>query len=64
MSEIVKTVGEMVEALQKLPPEWRVISLEPPFTGVKIVNQESGSILFAAPPREDYSKIKATRAVA
>jgi hypothetical protein len=46
---VVCTVGELIEALEKFPPEYGVIALEPPFTGVKLVPQASGKILFSAP---------------
>jgi hypothetical protein len=52
---IAKNVGELIDILKSLDPAARVLTIEPPFDGLKIVVQENGSFLFCR-PREPESK--------
>lgn len=45
---IVRTAGELIEALKAFAPACKVISHEPPFTGIQLVEQGNGSILIAS----------------
>jgi Iap family predicted aminopeptidase len=45
---IVRTAGELIEALKAFDPASKLISHEPPFTGVQLVEQGNGSILLAS----------------
>jgi hypothetical protein len=50
MSKIVTTnVGELIAALSKFPDDTRIFTIEPPFTGLAIVPQDDGGILFCRP---------------
>jgi hypothetical protein len=49
---MASTVADLIEELKAFPPEARVISLEPPFTGVRVVDQDNGSLLLCAPERD------------
>lgn len=44
----IKTVAELIECLQKLPPDMPVISTEPSTEGVVVVPQNTGSVLVAS----------------
>ena len=44
---IAKTVSELTALLASLPPDAVVFSVEPPFSGVKLVPQDSGGVLVA-----------------
>jgi hypothetical protein len=46
---IVTTVADLIRELSKLPANTVPISLEPPFTGVKIVQQDNGKVLLSSP---------------
>lgn len=46
---IAKNVGELVAALKKMDQAARVFTIEPPFDGVKLVDQSDGSILICRP---------------
>jgi hypothetical protein len=55
MDEVVcNTVGELIAALSKIPPETIPIGIEPPFDGIKVVPQTNGKVLFGR-PREPES---------
>lgn len=58
MKMVASNVGELIEILKKLDPAARVLTTEPPFDGLKVVNQENGSFLFCR-PREPESKAAA-----
>ena len=52
------TVGQLIEALRKFPPDTVPISPEPLFTGVKLIPQGAtknhpASVLIAAPRRPE-----------
>lgn len=49
---IIRTVGELIKELEKLPSSTIPISLEPPFDGIKLVPQGNGKVLFSSPPCE------------
>lgn len=49
---ICRTAAELIDALKKLPPETGIFTSEPPFTGVMIVPQDDGKMLFARPQPE------------
>lgn len=44
---IAQTVSQLAALLATLPPDAVVIAKEPPFTGVKLVPQDSGKVLVA-----------------
>ena len=46
---IAKNVGELIDILKKLDPTARVLTIDPPFEGLKVVDQENGSFLFCRP---------------
>jgi hypothetical protein len=46
---LVRTVEEMIDALKTFEPSAPVISLLPPFTGVRLIEQSDGKVLFATP---------------
>lgn len=52
---IASNVGELIDILKKLDPSAKVLTTEPPFDGLKVVNQKNGSFLFCR-PREPESK--------
>lgn len=52
---ICRTAAELIEALKKLPPDTGIYTREPPFTGVSVVPQGDGKLLFA-PPRPEPLK--------
>ena len=52
---IAKNVGELIEVLKSLDPSARIFTIDPPFDGLKVVDQENGSFLFCR-PREPESK--------
>ena len=47
----VKTVSELIEALQMLPGDMVPIGMEPPFNGVTIFPQSDGLKVLIAPTR-------------
>jgi len=52
---IARNVGELIDILKKLDPSARVFTINPPFDGLKLVDQENGSFLFCR-PREPESR--------
>ena len=44
-------IGDLITFLKKLDPRAIPVSLEPPFTGVRVVLCTSGTVLFSAPPK-------------
>jgi hypothetical protein len=42
-----KTVADLIEALKAFPPAAPVISYAPPFAGVEVVPQDTGSVLIS-----------------
>ena len=62
MREVVRTVGELREALAKFPDDTVPFSWEhPPFTGVCLVPQNSGKLLIG--PADDHHAIAKDREV-
>ena len=57
---IVSNVGELIEHLKSLKPTARIYTIEPPFDGLKMVEQSDGAILFCR-PREPESKATPVR---
>jgi hypothetical protein len=49
MEVVCNTVGELIEALSKLPPETVPIGIDPPFDGIKLVVQHNGKVLLCRP---------------
>lgn len=52
---IASNVGELIDILKKLDPSARVLTTEPPFDGLRVIDQANGSFLFCR-PREPESK--------
>lgn len=52
---IANNVGELIEALKTLNPTARIYTIDPPFDGLRLVEQGDGAILFCR-PREPESK--------
>lgn len=52
---IANNVGELINALKTLNPEARIYTIDPPFDGLRLVEQSDGAILFCR-PREPQSK--------
>lgn len=53
---VIKTVGELIEVLSRMDPETIPIALEPPFTGVRLVECDGDAdgpakVLISCPPR-------------
>lgn len=55
---IASNVGELIEALKTLNSAARICTIDPPFDGLRLVEQGDGAILFCR-PREPESKAKA-----
>lgn len=49
---IATTVSELVSILQTMSPSARIYTIEPPFDGVKLVEQGDGAILICRPRSE------------
>lgn len=49
---VAETIGNLMALLGMFDPHRTPVTIEPPFTGVRVIPQESGSILIAPPPRE------------
>lgn len=52
---IATNIGELIEILKTMDPKGTVMTIEPPFDGVKVIPQANGSVLFGR-PREPESK--------
>jgi hypothetical protein len=46
---IATNVGELIEALKTLNPTARIYTIDPPFDGLRLVEQGDGAILFCRP---------------
>lgn len=51
---IASNVGELVAHLKTLDQTARVLSIDPPFDGVKLVPQDSGAILICRPRAPEF----------
>ena len=49
MTDTITNVKELINALEMFHPDAKVISREPPFTGIRLVPQMGGNILIATP---------------
>lgn len=58
---IARNVGELIEILKKLDPSARVLSIEPPFDGVKVMNQGGDSFLICRPRGNPTMNMPLTR---
>jgi hypothetical protein len=54
---LASNVGELIEALKNLNPKARIYTIDPPFEGLRLVEQGDGAILICR-PREPESKSK------
>ncbi len=52
---IANNVGELINALKTLNPSARVYTIDPPFDGLRLVEQSDGAILLCR-PRKPKSK--------
>lgn len=57
---VANNVGELIEILKSLDPSARVFTIDPPFDGLKVVDQDNGSFLFCR-PRAPESKSAVSR---
>ena len=57
---IATNVGELIEALKNLDPAARIYTIDPPFDGLRLVEQGDGAILFCR-PKESEAKAERVR---
>ena len=50
---IATNVGELIEVLKTLNPAARIYAIDPPFDGLRLVEQGDGAILFCRPKNPD-----------
>jgi hypothetical protein len=58
---VASNVGELIEILKQLDPAARILTTEPPFDGLKVVNQGNGSFLFCRPREPELKAAALTR---
>lgn len=49
LTETVNTVGQLIEALKGIDPATVVATMAPPFTGVRLIQQQDGKVIIFPP---------------
>lgn len=58
---IANTAGQLIDILSKLDPDTVVMTIDPPFDGVKVVPQGDGKALICRPRAPESKSTPATR---